>query len=152
VERAFRIFDRDGNGTVSMAEFIDTMHQFAGQSSDEKLVFLFKVYDLDGESDISQSVASGRSADELTSSQANRASTVFTVQYSVLARKVPISASAAAATAAFFSWIRFFYVGARVRRPSAPARLAGARGVRGGDRNRQGASPSPYSTRVELRV
>ena len=48
VERAFRIFDCDGNGTVSMAEFIDTMHKFAGQSSDEKLVFLFKVYDLDG--------------------------------------------------------------------------------------------------------
>ncbi len=49
VERAFRIFDCDGNGTVSMSEFIDTMHQFAGQSSDEKLVFLFRVYDLDGE-------------------------------------------------------------------------------------------------------
>lgn len=48
VERAFRIFDCDGNGTVSMAEFIDTMHKFAGQSSDEKLVFLFRVYDLDG--------------------------------------------------------------------------------------------------------
>jgi Ca2+-binding EF-hand superfamily protein len=48
VERAFRIFDCDGNGTVSMGEFIDTMHQFAGQSSDEKLVFLFRVYDLDG--------------------------------------------------------------------------------------------------------
>ena len=32
-----------------MAEFIDTMHQFAGTGVDEKLVFLFKVYDLDGE-------------------------------------------------------------------------------------------------------
>ena len=50
MERAFRIFDRDKNGTVSMSEFIETMHQFAGQSTDEKLVFLFKVYDLDGES------------------------------------------------------------------------------------------------------
>lgn len=48
MERAFRIFDCDGNGTVSMSEFIDTMHKFAGQSSDEKLVFLFRVYDLDG--------------------------------------------------------------------------------------------------------
>ena len=33
-----------------MAEFIDTMHQFAGTGVDEKLVFLFKVYDLDGKS------------------------------------------------------------------------------------------------------
>ena len=52
MERAFRIFDCDGNGTVSMTEFIDTMHKFAGQSSDEKLVFLFRVYDLDGKSSI----------------------------------------------------------------------------------------------------
>ena len=34
-----------------MAEFIDTMHQFAGTGVDEKLVFLFKVYDLDGKFD-----------------------------------------------------------------------------------------------------
>ena len=47
VERAFRIFDRDKNGTVSMSEFIETMHQFAGNTVDEKVLFLFKIYDLD---------------------------------------------------------------------------------------------------------
>jgi len=46
VERAFRIFDKDGSGTVSLAEFIETMHQFSGQGDDEKISFLFKVYDL----------------------------------------------------------------------------------------------------------
>jgi len=55
VERAFRIFDRDKNGSVSMAEFIDAMHQFAGNGADEKLVFLFKVYDLDDDGLIQQS-------------------------------------------------------------------------------------------------
>ena len=48
VERAFRIFDKDGSGTVSLAEFIETMHQFSGQGDDEKISFLFKVYDLNG--------------------------------------------------------------------------------------------------------
>ena len=50
MERAFRIFDKDGSGTVSLAEFIETMHQFSGQGEDEKISFLFKVYDLNGES------------------------------------------------------------------------------------------------------
>ena len=49
VERSFRIFDKDGSGTVSLAEFIETMHQFSGQGEDEKISFLFKVYDLNGE-------------------------------------------------------------------------------------------------------
>lgn len=31
-----------------MQEFLDAMHQFAGQSPDDKIKFLFKVYDLDG--------------------------------------------------------------------------------------------------------
>ena len=48
VERAFKIFDRDGNGDISLAEFIDTMYQFAGKGQAEKILFLFKVYDIDG--------------------------------------------------------------------------------------------------------
>ena len=48
VERAFKIFDRDGNGDISLAEFIDTMYQFAGKGHTEKILFLFKVYDIDG--------------------------------------------------------------------------------------------------------
>ena len=48
MERAFKIFDRDGNGDISLAEFIDTMYQFAGKGQAEKILFLFKVYDIDG--------------------------------------------------------------------------------------------------------
>ena len=48
VERVFHIFDKDDNGSISLQEFIDAMHQFAGQSPDDKIKFLFKVYDIDG--------------------------------------------------------------------------------------------------------
>ena len=48
VERAFKIFDTDGSGDISLAEFIDTMYQFAGRGQAEKILFLFKVYDIDG--------------------------------------------------------------------------------------------------------
>ncbi|XP_043193390.1 NADPH oxidase 5-like isoform X4 [Amphibalanus amphitrite] len=48
-ERVFQIFDKDSSGTVSLQEFLDAMHQFAGQSHDDKIRFLFKVYDLDGD-------------------------------------------------------------------------------------------------------
>ncbi|KAG8222080.1 hypothetical protein J437_LFUL000524 [Ladona fulva] len=46
-ERVFQIFDRDNSGSISLQEFIDAMHQFAGQSPDDKIRFLFKVYDID---------------------------------------------------------------------------------------------------------
>ncbi|KAF4525979.1 hypothetical protein B566_EDAN000769 [Ephemera danica] len=48
-ERVFQIFDKDNSGAISLQEFIDAMHQFAGQSPDDKIRFLFKVYDLDGD-------------------------------------------------------------------------------------------------------
>lgn len=47
-ERVFQIFDKDNSGTISLQEFIDAMHQFSGQSSENKIKFLFKVYDIDG--------------------------------------------------------------------------------------------------------
>jgi NADPH oxidase 5 len=45
----FQIFDKDNSGTISLQEFIDSVHQFSGQSSENKIKFLFKVYDLDGD-------------------------------------------------------------------------------------------------------
>jgi NADPH oxidase 5 len=48
-ERVFQIFDKDNSGSISLHEFIDAMHQFSGQSKENKIKFLFKVYDLDGD-------------------------------------------------------------------------------------------------------
>ncbi|XP_035915854.1 uncharacterized protein LOC118513779 isoform X2 [Anopheles stephensi] len=48
-ERVFQIFDKDNSGSISLQEFIDAIHQFAGQSPEDKIKFLFKVYDLDGD-------------------------------------------------------------------------------------------------------
>ena len=50
MERVFQIFDKDDSGSISFQEFLDAMHQFAGQTPDDKIKFLFKVYDIDGES------------------------------------------------------------------------------------------------------
>ncbi|XP_023338172.1 NADPH oxidase 5 [Eurytemora carolleeae] len=49
VERVFQIFDKDESGSISFQEFLDAMHQFAGQTPDDKIKFLFKVYDIDGD-------------------------------------------------------------------------------------------------------
>ena len=49
VGRVFKIFDIDEDGTITLAEFLDKMYQYAGSQSDaEKVLFLFKVYDIDG--------------------------------------------------------------------------------------------------------
>ncbi|XP_076624807.1 NADPH oxidase [Colletes latitarsis] len=51
-DRAFQIFDKDNSGAISLQEFLDAMHQFAGKSPDDKIRFLFKVYDIDGDGSI----------------------------------------------------------------------------------------------------
>ncbi|XP_058791385.1 NADPH oxidase 5 isoform X2 [Phymastichus coffea] len=48
-ERVFQIFDKDNSGTVSLQEFLDAMHQFAGKTPNDKIRFLFKIYDIDGD-------------------------------------------------------------------------------------------------------
>ncbi|CAG7821382.1 unnamed protein product, partial [Allacma fusca] len=48
-ERVFEIFDQDASGSISLQEFLDCMHQFTGQNPDDKIHFLFKVYDVDGD-------------------------------------------------------------------------------------------------------
>ncbi|CAG9862830.1 unnamed protein product [Phyllotreta striolata] len=48
-DRVFQIFDKDNSGSISLQEFLDAMHQFAGQTPEDKIRFLFKVYDLDGD-------------------------------------------------------------------------------------------------------
>lgn len=48
-DRVFQIFDKDNSGSISLQEFIDAIHQFAGQSPEDKIKFLFKVYDIDGD-------------------------------------------------------------------------------------------------------
>lgn len=47
-DRMFQIFDKDQSGSISLQEFLDAIHQFAGQSPEDKIKFLFKVYDIDG--------------------------------------------------------------------------------------------------------
>jgi Ca2+-binding EF-hand superfamily protein len=42
-----------------LAEFIETMHQFSGQGEDEKISFLFKVYDLNGKFTIIFTIVTG---------------------------------------------------------------------------------------------
>jgi Ca2+-binding EF-hand superfamily protein len=48
----FDIFDNDASGSISLQEFIEAMHQFAGEEPDDKLRFLFKIYDVDGDGSI----------------------------------------------------------------------------------------------------
>ena len=47
-ERAFQIFDKDKSGKVSIIEYHETLEQFCSQSVEDKVRFLFQLYDQDG--------------------------------------------------------------------------------------------------------
>ena len=52
VQRTFTIFDKDKSGTISAAEFLETMSDFSKQGNTEKITYLFKIYDIDGKANI----------------------------------------------------------------------------------------------------
>ena len=48
-KRIFQIFDADKSGKVSHLEYREILEQFCGQSADDKLRFLFQIYDQNGD-------------------------------------------------------------------------------------------------------
>ncbi|XP_022126952.2 NADPH oxidase 5 [Pieris rapae] len=53
-KRVFQIFDEDNSGAISLQEFIAAVHRFGRQTPEDKIRFLFKVYDVDGDGLIQQ--------------------------------------------------------------------------------------------------
>ncbi|RDD42245.1 NADPH oxidase 5 [Trichoplax sp. H2] len=47
-ERFFQLFDEDGSGTISLNELMGGLNKLTSGDNSEKLRFLFKVYDVDG--------------------------------------------------------------------------------------------------------
>lgn len=47
MKRVFQIFDKDNDGKISFAEFITGLSSLYGNDEEEKLKFMFKIYDID---------------------------------------------------------------------------------------------------------
>ena len=48
----FRLFDRDGNGTIDFKEFMIVLYIMSNGTPEENLRQIFKVFDLDGDGSI----------------------------------------------------------------------------------------------------
>ncbi len=44
----FKIFDKDGSNTISKEEFMSSVRSIIGKPPEEKLRWLFGIYDIDG--------------------------------------------------------------------------------------------------------
>lgn len=48
-QRIFEMFDSDGSGFITLAEFLETVQHFSSPDDDTKIEFLFNIFDVDGE-------------------------------------------------------------------------------------------------------
>ena len=48
-KKYFSFFDLDGSGEIEMAEFIQTLRQISQQTDIDKLRFLFRIFDTNGQ-------------------------------------------------------------------------------------------------------
>lgn len=44
----FKLFDKDGSGGISFAEFMESVQLYCSKSTEDKVRFIFKVYDING--------------------------------------------------------------------------------------------------------